>query len=85
MKGVLAEFVGGPLDGELRVMADARPEWRFPANPHVSLSALVANPAAAPVMHDELVYRKAAPRTLNAPTGEPVVRYVLVGPWPRGA
>jgi hypothetical protein len=28
--GVLARFVGGPLDGIERVMEDARVEWRFP-------------------------------------------------------
>jgi hypothetical protein len=27
--GVLARFVGGPLDGIERVMEDARVEWRF--------------------------------------------------------
>ncbi len=27
---VLVEFVGGPLDGQRRVMPDARPRWSFP-------------------------------------------------------
>ena len=28
--GVVARFVGGPLDGIERVLEDARAEWRFP-------------------------------------------------------
>ena len=77
---VLAEFVGGPLDGELREMPDARPAWYFPYVPYVPFSSYTAAPV---VPHDHLTYEKAARRDLDAPTGEPVYRYILVGKWPR--
>jgi hypothetical protein len=34
---VHVEFVGGPLDGERRVMPDDRPRWFFPPAPSLGL------------------------------------------------
>ncbi len=36
---VHVEFVGGPLDGQRRVMPDDRPRWFFPRSPSLDLSA----------------------------------------------
>ena len=72
---ILAYFEGGYMDGRLEVLPEALPEWRVAALPRPGES-LGRNDDPRP--RESMVYRREGRRTANAPTGEPVFRYVLV-------
>jgi hypothetical protein len=75
---VVAEFVGGPLDGEVRLLPEAVSTYNVPALPYARLTALLlTSPDRATIAHDTLRYQRSLRRLANSPTGEPVYRYVM--------
>ena len=64
-----AEFVGGPLDGTVRLIEDAS-DVHVPAIPPWRYEGFQALP-------ETLCYRRSERRTVDAPTGEPVFRFAL--------
>lgn len=62
---VFAEFVGGPLDGELAFLSHAIREFRVPGGPDAA-------------GEDELIYRADRQLCRRAPTGERIWRFELV-------
>lgn len=74
---VFAEFVGGPLDGELAFLSEAIREFRVPVSPLMqSLNyEYFVPPNLQPT---ELIYRAEQQLRRRAPTGERIWRFELV-------